>query len=193
MSDTDQSLYNLRYNQITLGLEGFGGGTPQWTPLSLGGGGTPGGDSGQLQYNDSGAFAGSPSFIVDPTNAAIQIRDQGVSGTILELDSSTFNDIHFGSDGGVGTLASIHTRAVDSILFTACSSLIVGPVFPDPTPDPSVKLAVVSTTSGFLPPVMATTDKEAIATPAEGLIVYDTTLHKLSVWTGSAWEIVTSA
>lgn len=35
MSDIDQSLYNLRYNQIALQLEGFGGGTPQWTPLVL--------------------------------------------------------------------------------------------------------------------------------------------------------------
>lgn len=37
MSDTDQSLYTLRYNQITHGMEAFGGGTPQWTPLSLSG------------------------------------------------------------------------------------------------------------------------------------------------------------
>lgn len=35
MSDTDRSLYNIRYNQVTQGMEGFGGGTPQWTPLIL--------------------------------------------------------------------------------------------------------------------------------------------------------------
>ncbi len=35
MSDTDQSLYNIRYNQVTQGMEGFGGGTPSWTPLVL--------------------------------------------------------------------------------------------------------------------------------------------------------------
>lgn len=38
MADTDHSIYNLRYNQVTRGMEGFGGGTPQWTPLSVGGG-----------------------------------------------------------------------------------------------------------------------------------------------------------
>src|SRR5262245_3358117 len=37
MADNDQSLYTLRYNQITMGMEAFGGGTPQWTPLVLSG------------------------------------------------------------------------------------------------------------------------------------------------------------
>lgn len=50
-----------------------------------------------------------------------------------------------------------------------------------------------STTKGFLPPRMTTTQKNNISSPAEGLMVYDTTLHKLSVYTGSAWETVTSA
>lgn len=39
MSDNDQSLYNLRYNQVATRLEGFGGGTPQWTPLIVNAGG----------------------------------------------------------------------------------------------------------------------------------------------------------
>lgn len=35
MADTDRSIYNIRYNQISQGLEGFGGGAPLWTPLLL--------------------------------------------------------------------------------------------------------------------------------------------------------------
>jgi hypothetical protein len=35
MADTDQSINNLRYNQVSGSLEGFGGGSPQWTPLTL--------------------------------------------------------------------------------------------------------------------------------------------------------------
>ncbi len=42
-------------------------------------------------------------------------------------------------------------------------------------------------TAGF-----STTQKNAISSPAEGLIVYDLTLHKLCVYTGSAWETITS-
>src|ERR1700730_11001318 len=35
MADTDKSLYNLRYNQITSNLEDFGGGAPHWTVITL--------------------------------------------------------------------------------------------------------------------------------------------------------------
>jgi hypothetical protein len=49
-----------------------------------------------------------------------------------------------------------------------------------------------TTTQGFLPPRMTTTQKNAIASPAAGLVVYDTTLNKLCVRTASAWETITS-
>jgi nitrogen fixation protein len=56
----------------------------------------------------------------------------------------------------------------------------------------SSKLTVESTTQGFLPPRMTTTQKNAIASPASGLVVYDTTLGKLCVRTASSWETITS-
>jgi hypothetical protein len=56
----------------------------------------------------------------------------------------------------------------------------------------SAIVEITSTTKGFLPPRMTTTEKNAIATPASGLVVYDSTLNKLAVYTGSAWETVTS-
>jgi hypothetical protein len=49
-----------------------------------------------------------------------------------------------------------------------------------------------STTQGFLPPRMTTTQKNAIASPAAGLVVYDTTLGKLCVRGAAAWETITS-
>jgi hypothetical protein len=56
----------------------------------------------------------------------------------------------------------------------------------------SAKLEVRATTQGFLPPRMTTTQKNAIASPAAGLVVYDTTLNKLCVRTASSWETITS-
>lgn len=61
------------------------------------------------------------------------------------------------------------------------------------TATPSAKLDVSSTTQGFLPPRMTTTQKNAISSPATGLVVYDTTLNKLCVYTGAGWETITSA
>lgn len=58
---------------------------------------------------------------------------------------------------------------------------------------PSSILTLASTSQGLLPPRMTTTQKNAISSPAEGLMVYDLTLHKLCVYTGSAWETITSA
>ena len=49
-----------------------------------------------------------------------------------------------------------------------------------------------SVTKGFLPPRMTTTQKNAIASPASGLVVYDTTLGKLCVRGAAAWETITS-
>jgi hypothetical protein len=51
----------------------------------------------------------------------------------------------------------------------------------------SARLAVNSTTQGFLPPRMTTTQKNAIASPATGLMVYDTTLNLISVYNGTMW------
>lgn len=55
----------------------------------------------------------------------------------------------------------------------------------------SAAIEADSTTQGFLPPRMTTAQKNAIAAPAAGLVVYDTTLNKLCVYT-TAWETITS-
>jgi hypothetical protein len=60
------------------------------------------------------------------------------------------------------------------------------------SPNVSAILDVTSTTKGLLFPRMTTTQKNAIATPAAGLVIYDTDLAKLCVYT-TAWETITSA
>ncbi len=52
-------------------------------------------------------------------------------------------------------------------------------------PDASAQLDVSSTTRGFLPPRMTTTQRNAISSPAAGLIIYNTTDSKLQVYTTS--------
>lgn len=56
-----------------------------------------------------------------------------------------------------------------------------------PTPDGSAILDLTSTTTGFLPPRMSTTDRLAIVSPAEGLQVYDLTLHQMAYFNGTSW------
>jgi len=61
------------------------------------------------------------------------------------------------------------------------------------SPGASAKLQVDSTTKGFLPPRMTTTQRDAISSPAAGLIIYNSTTNKLNFYNGTAWEAVTSA
>jgi hypothetical protein len=46
--------------------------------------------------------------------------------------------------------------------------------------------------AAFTPPKMTTAQKNAILSPISGMIIYDTTLNKLCVYT-TAWETITSA
>jgi hypothetical protein len=56
----------------------------------------------------------------------------------------------------------------------------------------SALLDVQSTTKGVRMPNMTTTQKNAISSPAAGLMVFDTTLSKLCVYSGAAWQTITS-
>jgi hypothetical protein len=60
------------------------------------------------------------------------------------------------------------------------------------SPNASAIFDAQSTTKGVRMPNMTTTQKNAIASPAAGLMVFDTTLAKLSVYSGVAWETITS-
>ena len=59
------------------------------------------------------------------------------------------------------------------------------------TPAASSLLDVTSTTKGFLPPRMTTTQINAISSPAAGLVVYNTTLAVLCFYDGTGWKKVT--
>lgn len=48
-------------------------------------------------------------------------------------------------------------------------------------------LELHSTTKGFLPPIMTSTQRLAIVAPAEGLHVYDATTHQGFYWNGTTW------
>lgn len=53
--------------------------------------------------------------------------------------------------------------------------------------DTTAALAVNSTTKGILPPRMTTAQREAIASPTDGLVVYDSTLSALHLRANSVW------
>lgn len=56
-----------------------------------------------------------------------------------------------------------------------------------PLADSTAIIELRSTTKGFLPPRMTTTQRNAITAPAEGLTIYNITTKFLEVYDGSGW------
>jgi len=55
------------------------------------------------------------------------------------------------------------------------------------SPSAAARLDVSSTTSGFLPPRMTTAQRDAISSPPNGLMLYNTSTDKLQVRAAGAW------
>jgi hypothetical protein len=120
----------------------------------------------------------------------------GASGTVKAtfglyyLGSSLNGGIQFtrGSDGVTGWMNFL-TSGTERMRITSAGEVGIG----TPSPNASAILDVQSTVKGVRFPNMTTAQKNAIATPAAGLVIFDTTLAKLCVYTGAAWQTITSA
>jgi hypothetical protein len=132
-----------------------------------------------ITYDTNGNFNAAGAYSnFSLTNAAGSLRaklnNDGPNGTLTLYQNATgyifLNGAQSGNNSFISTALSIGNQSAAN-----ASSI----------------LELTSTTKGFLPPRMTTTQKNAIASPAAGLVVYDTTLNKLCVFT-TAWETVTS-
>ena len=102
------------------------------------------------------------------------------SGRTRIINTYSTGAIEFYTSKGVDYAVSF------TAMFNAYGNLLIG----TPTDIASSKLTIESTTQGFLPPRMTTIQKNAIATPASGLVVYDTTLLSLYQYNGTSWTNV---
>jgi hypothetical protein len=98
-----------------------------------------------------------------------------------------FNGLHEWYNAPSGTAGNAITFT-QAMTLDASGNLGIGTT----SPNASAILDAQSTTKGVRMPNMTTTQKNAIASPAAGLMVFDTTLAKLCVYSGSAWQTITS-
>jgi len=61
------------------------------------------------------------------------------------------------------------------------------------TPAASAKLDVTSTTQGLLPPRMTTAQRDAIVSPATGLVIFNTSTNSLETKNSSGWVSLSSS
>ena len=118
------------------------------------------------------------------------IVDKEWANKLVNIVESTSTPWVFGivavwPDGGpiwLDTLQTVTTRWA-----TTTNTIGIGTV----TPNASSLFDVTSTTKGFLPPRMTTAQRDAIISPAAGLVIYNTTTANLNVfttvWTTAWW------
>jgi hypothetical protein len=87
------------------------------------------------------------------------------------------------STTGVTNIA-IETTTGDVIFGSTSGRVGIGTA----TPNASARLQVDSTTQGFLPPRMTTSQRNLISSPAAGLIIYNTDTNRHQGWNGTTWN-----
>lgn len=169
LSVTTADIYGFGIGHTVFGIAGnCTGGNLTLTSGSTPNGNTTGGNLTLTSGECRGGTATGGNLILTTGNANLGPEKGG--NIILTSYSASNGGNVFLSGSGIG-----------------CGQIGIGII----TPDASSSLDVTSTTRGFLPPRMTTTQRNAISTPAEGLVVYDTNLHKLAVFT-TVWEAITS-
>jgi hypothetical protein len=134
----------------------------------------------------------SPFFNMAGASSVSTIIGGGVNGeSFRRFRFTAGGDIMIGGGSTAQDIRIFRSAAdvlgVDDSLYVA-NSLSVG----NATANAAAKFQVDSTTQGFLPPRMTTTERNAITSVPAGLMVYNTTLNKLNVYNGTTWETVTS-
>ena len=128
--------------------------------------------------------------IADGSITSIKIKNGTIGNTKIKNLSLSETDLSNGSITG----SKIDNGQIDSRVLA--NEIVIGDGALT-TPNSKAVLEIRSSTKGFLPPRMTTTQRNAIipalATPTEkdvlsGLMVYDTTDNKLYFWDGTNWK-----
>jgi hypothetical protein len=135
-------------------------------------------------------------------NGTARVKGTGTTSatTALTVQNSSNSNLLQMRDDGVMLVRSndaIRTGVTNSIYYLDLGRIVVRngdalggsqmQIGSNLVPVDSAVLDLNSTTRGFLPPRMTTTQKNAIASPATGLQVYDTTLNQMSYYNGTTW------
>jgi hypothetical protein len=132
---------------------------------------------------------------IGTTSPAANLEVAGASGQNIYVTYNSGSQLRLKSDSGD---SGVGTTGATPLLFLVSNgekaridtSGNVG--IGTSSPSASAILDAQSTTKGVRMPNMTTTQKNAISSPAAGLMVFDTTLSKLCVYSGSAWQTITS-
>jgi uncharacterized protein (TIGR02145 family) len=123
---------------------------------------------------------------------AIKLR---VPKKINTTDFDGSGDITITADAGTLTGATLNSTVTNSSLTsvgTLTNTIINGKLVVGATSaaSNSAVLEASSTTKGFLPPRMTTTQRDEILSPATGLVIFNTTTNGLEVKSSNGWVLL---
>jgi hypothetical protein len=132
--------------------------------------------------NNTALGRNSGRYIADgSTSLTIASQSIFIGTDTKALADSQTNQIVIGYNA-IGLGSNTVVLGNDSVTRTALKGNVLIGTTTDVT---SSILTVASTTKGFLPPRMTTAQKNAIASPVNGLVVYDTDLKQLCTYNGT--------
>lgn len=171
--------------------------------------GTPFGADTQIQYNNAGSMGASSSLTWNDATHTLTVGKAG-NVPIIQFPTSSISsetgELLLNAGGSEGLLLvcssfgdlNLDIAGGPNLIMYAPGSFQSGDFANFNRPlrldaanseiQPTARLNIVSTTQGLLPPRMTTTQRNAIVSPAEGLLVYDLTLHKLYGFDGTSWQ-----
>jgi hypothetical protein len=117
----------------------------------------------------------------DTTNPFIRLNNN--FGAQFGYGTSYIDIGGAGYSFNTGTNKFLFYRTTSGMRIADSATLITDPQ----TDGLQAVLALTSTNKGFLPPRMTTTQKNAIASPATGLMVYDNVLNRPCFYDGTTW------
>ena len=104
-------------------------------------------------------------------NTAYGWSNHATAGYLTSETQNLSNVLTLGTDAGNKSIVNILQQGIGTA-----------------TPDASAALDISSTTKGFLPPRLTTLQINTIASPATGLIVFNTSINKPQFFDGTGWK-----
>lgn len=145
-----------------------------------------GGGTATIQSNLPLAFISDTNTFVGAGNVPctwLMVGNFSVGTPKFGISNSADSDLLFGNADATYTYKQ-NTLARNVLWYQSDTST-------SPTKVASALMSLESTTRGFLPPRMTTTQRDAITSPATGLSIYNTTTNSVEFYNGSVWTTET--
>jgi hypothetical protein len=134
-----------------------------------------------IEVTPSTNYGLNAGYLTQSVNSFLVMREGTTNGYKIAIGTDgTGSTIFYNNQ----TNASFVSGEISLTIVGATKNVLIGTT----TDVASSLMTLASTTKGFLPPRMTTTQRDAIVTPATGLRIYNTTTNTNDTYNGTAWQ-----